>query len=132
MRITTLLWLLTVGCGSTSADVPRMSDEERAKLAAITGPLETQAAEREAERVRGLAAALGLVKTSGACPIAIELPDPRIRRDASFDLDRMKRQLHALERIDLRMRTRDDFAIVGPLAQLVHKELAMAKQMTFG
>ena len=109
-----------------------MTAAEQKQFADLVSPLEKRAADREAERTKGLAAALASEPKLGeSCPIQVSLPDPRAPRSGGLDTDRMNREVRTLVRVDLTLRTRDNATTHSPLGKLFTGELAMAKRQTF-
>jgi hypothetical protein len=97
MRTATLL-LLLAACPKTPSGP---SPEERAESQKLLAPALAHAAELAAERKKALVESRLVPRPElGACPIDARVPDPR-RKPAGFDLDRMKRELAAVERVSL-------------------------------
>lgn len=96
------VFLLAVGC--VKPPPPGPTPEELAQSKQLIDAAVAKVAPLEEERRVGLAAAVGKVVARpdlGACPIEIDMANPLKPNNGGFDLERMKRQTAAIERVSL-------------------------------
>lgn len=129
-----ILMVLVAACSKSSRTPPppQLTAEERAQLDAVIGPLQQEISARGERRKAGITAALAAApKLGGACPIAVDLPDPR-ERPRGFDLERMKREVNTLARVDLTFHKGDSPSLAhAPLVTHAERQLAMARSQPF-